>query len=393
MKGIENLFKVELEDKIYLKKDRDKITLKVRGSLFDEKTFLNIFKKIALVKEKFDNERITLILKLGDIIFKDKAVYILLESVLYSICKENKFKLKILVDDMQVSNIYYSPIRFSLINKYKNSIIKKEDFIRDFLKGELSVFKYRKVINSDKSLNLSKLLTELNLFFKTYDIDEEFKEQLAEMLVELSGNANEHSLSDCLIDLTINDNVVNKTDMHRCVILDIVVLNFSKILLGHGIRDNFKQSNKFSIASRPIDNNTFIRDLKIAFKNHEKKFSSDYTEEDFFNISTFQWRFSGRKDIVEENGGTGLTKVIEFLLNVSEANDCYVYSGTRAIKFYKELIGKIEYKNRFYVGFNKELDYLNNIPDERVIGKSLFHLNGTLYNLKFVLPRLGGKVK
>lgn len=389
MKGIENLFQIEIDEKIYIRNDKNKITIKIRSELFDEKTIVNLLKKISVIKDQYDDEKITLILKLGNITFKDKSVYILLESMIYSVCKENKFKLKIIINNMRLSNIYYSRITFSLLNKYKNAIIKKEDFIKDFLKMELSSFKYRKVVNSNNSLNLSKLLTELNSFFKLYNIDESFKEQLAEMLVELAGNANEHSESDCLIDLTI-DNAINKIDMHKCITVDIVVLNFSKILLGHGIKENFKQSKKFSILNRAIDKNSFIRDLKIAYENHKTCFSDEYTEEDFFNISTFQWRFSGRKDIVQENGGTGLTKVIEFLLDVSEANDCYVYSGTRAIVFHKDLIG-VKSKSNPYVGFNKESDYLNGIPDSRVIGKSLFHLNGTLYNLKFVLPRLGGK--
>ncbi|MGL5965439.1 MAG: hypothetical protein ACRCZ9_00740 [Fusobacteriaceae bacterium] len=389
MKGIEHLFQIEIDEKIYIRNDKNKITIKIRSELFDKKTIVNLFKKISMIKEQYNDEKITLILKLGNITFKDKSVYILLESMIYSVCKENKFKLKIIIKNMRLSNIYYSHIKFSLLNKYKNSIIKKEDFIKDFLKIELSRFKYRKVVNSNNSLNLSKLLTELNSFFKLYNIDESFKEQLAEMLVELAGNANEHSESDCLVDLTI-DNAVNKIDMHKCIAVDIVVLNFSKILLGHGIKENFKQSNKFSIRNRPIDKNRFIIDLKTAYENHKNKFSDEYTEEDFFNISTFQWRFSGRKDIVQENGGTGLTKVIEFLLDVSEANDCYVYSGTRAIVFHKDLIG-VKSKSNPYVGFNKELDYLNGVPDSSVIGKSLFHLNGTLYNLKFILPRLGGK--
>lgn len=304
MKGIENLFQIEIDEKIYIRNDKNKITIKIRSELFDEKTIVNLLKKISVIKDQYDDEKITLILKLGNITFKDKSVYILLESMIYSVCKENKFKLKIIINNMRLSNIYYSRITFSLLNKYKNAI--------------------------------------------------------------------------------------NKIDMHKCITVDIVVLNFSKILLGHGIKENFKQSKKFSILNRAIDKNSFIRDLKIAYENHKTCFSDEYTEEDFFNISTFQWRFSGRKDIVQENGGTGLTKVIEFLLDVSEANDCYVYSGTRAIVFHKDLIG-VKSKSNPYVGFNKESDYLNGIPDSRVIGKSLFHLNGTLYNLKFVLPRLGGK--
>ncbi|MGL5377459.1 MAG: hypothetical protein ACRDAT_04060 [Cetobacterium sp.] len=383
MKGIENLFSIQFDEKICLKKDKNKIILKIRSNLFDEKTIVKIFRKISQAKKEFDNEKVTVILKLGDITFKDKSVYILLESMIYSICKESKFKFKVIVNTMRLSNIYYSRITFSLLNKYKNTIIKKEEFIHDFLKMELSKFKYRKIVNSDESFNLSKLLTELNSFFIIYNINENFKEHLAEMLVELAGNANEHSLSDCLIDLTI-DNAINKVDMHKCITVDIVVLNFSKILLGHGIKENFNANKAFNRIN-------FIKDLKIAYDNHSKYFSEEYTEEDFFNISTFQWRFSGRKDIVEENGGTGLTKVIQFLLDVSEANDCYVYSGTRAIVFEKELIG-VKSKEIPYVGFNKNSDYLNSIPDEKVIGKSMFHLNGTLYNLKFVLPKLGGEI-
>ncbi|MGL4954364.1 MAG: hypothetical protein ACRC4Y_02650, partial [Cetobacterium sp.] len=106
MKGIENLFQIEIDEKIYIRNDKNKITIKIRSELFDEKTIVNLFKKISVIKDQYDDEKITLILKLGNITFKDKSVYILLESMIYSVCRENKFKLKIIINNMRLSNIY-----------------------------------------------------------------------------------------------------------------------------------------------------------------------------------------------------------------------------------------------------------------------------------------------
>ena len=91
-------------------------------------------------------------------------------------------------------------------------------------------------------------------------------------------------------------------------------------------------------------------------------------------------------------GGTGLTKLILSLAERSDAYRCYVVSGNRAINFYKELL---EYDNERWIGFNKEKDYVSNIPGknnngEEVVSETLMFMPGTGYNLNFVME-VGGK--
>lgn len=392
MNGINHLFDIETKSDIALKKDKNKIIIKIRSSNFGGDTFYNVVSKLYKTIKEHNLEKNIVILKTDEIFFQDKTVYILLESVIYYICKNCKVNIKILNKSMQVKNIYLANLNSSLLASYANEIIDKNKYITDFEKTLISKEKYRKIVSCGDKKNPSIVLTDLTNFFKIYKINEEFKEELVDMLVELIGNANEHSKSDCLIDLTIDNKVINKVDSHRCIALDISILNFSKTLLGDGIKENFIKSNKFFLNLNPkttYKENKFIQDLKYAYKNHSAKFDEKYTEEVFFNISTFQWRFSGRDEIVRENGGTGLTKVIEVLLNLSEAYKCYVYSGNKIIYFDKDFLKTIKVPERdkgFYVGFNESGDYLNHAPSKDIIGETPFHLNGTCYNFKFILP-------
>ena len=45
-------------------------------------------------------------------------------------------------------------------------------------------------------------------------------------------------------------------------------------------------------------------------------------------------------------------------------------------------------ENRF-IGFNKENDFLNKIPDKSSITRSNYNLNGVLYNLNFIVKKEG----
>lgn len=367
-------------------KENKNIIIKIRAREFTSGTFNNILNDLLKINS-LNNLPEIVVLKFNEIIFRDKSVQIMFECLIYYVCKNFKFKFKFEIKHYKVDNKFYSlNIKNSLLDKYNNVFFDKKTYIEEFDKININPDYFRKIIKDDNENCLSILLSELTIFLKKYNFSNNDKEKIADMIVELAGNANEHSLSDCLIDLTIDNTVTNRNKHHNCLGVDIVVIGFSPILLGDGIK-KILTTNTISENSIP-----FKKDLNKAYQLHKKYFDDYYTFDDFCNISAFQWRFSGREKPIDKNGGTGLTKVIESLINASEANNCYVYSGNKVIFFKKDLIG-IEYvddNKGFNVGFNKEGSYHSNIPDKLCIGTSDFFLHGTLYNLTFIFPKNNG---
>ena len=61
---------------------------------------------------------------------------------------------------------------------------------------------------------------------------------------------------------------------------------------------------------------------------------------------------------------------------------CYVLSGKRGMIFKKEYL---EYNDERWIGFNKENDFLTQIPDVDIFDECDIFFPGTAYNLNFVM--------
>lgn len=367
------------EEGINIKIKNKKIILhfsnRVLREAYDYSKLTKFCKKLKKVINQYkDREDLEIVILFEDVEVIDLSFYNILESLIYLLCLVCKFK-NIKIKNQKIKNVYDLDMEDTIIAKYRNNKIKREDFIKIFHTPLIDKYRYRKILsfNTKKSDLLSILYTDLNLFLKYYSLSEEFIETFSEAISELVGNALEHAQSDCLVDLYITP-LEDKETNKKHYKIEISVINFSDILLGNGISENLFLEN--------VTKKLFVNDLKIAYTNHSKYFSEDYDSIDFFNISTFQWRFSGRKDLVEDNGGTGLTNLILFLINLSKLDTCYVLSGDRIIIFQKDLI---ESNDKKYVGFNKSKNYLTEIPDKKILGRTNFYLNGTLYNFSFLV--------
>jgi len=223
---------------------------------------------------------------------------------------------------------------------------------------------------------LSIVMDELEIFFRIHtEMDDEYGEELAETIVELVGNALEHSNSDCLLDIDITrvypKNKLNKNNYNS---FNIALLNLSNTVLGDPVKKKFEDGT-FECSPKTY------KLLCKAYENHKEYFTSDYSEEDFFNVASFQWRVSGRAESTDTNGGTGLTNLLYNLIEKSEGNSSYMMSGNRVVFFKKDLVSVNEDK---LSGFNTSNDFVYEIPDKSSIGDSRYKLKGTLFNLHFI---------
>lgn len=236
---------------------------------------------------------------------------------------------------------------------------------------------YRRVITKD---NLSKddflcqVMDEVACFQKLFNVNPDCREDIAEVIIELIGNASEHGGSNCLIDFDIAPSYGKIGSDKRYLGINIAIVNLSKQLLGTAL--------KSKICDERIEEPRYVA-VREAYNNHRDFFNRDYLEEDFFNLSAFQHKISGRTANII-TGGTGLTKLIESLETRSDAHMCYVLSGKRQVLFVPDYL---QYNSNGWLGFNEENDFLNAKPDPSILSCNHYKFPGTAYNLNFVLQR------
>ena len=150
------------------------------------------------------------------------------------------------------------------------------------------------------------------------------------------------------------------------------MLNFSDKCLGDEIKEKIK--NHYYKDSKRYDS------VENAYVFHKTRFKKAYTEEDFFNITAFQEKISGRVNETK-SGGTGLAELIKNLQEYAYEDYCYIMTGDKGLFFKKELLN---YDENNWVGFNEDRNYLTNIPCKDALVRSHTYLPGTGYNFMFV---------
>ena len=361
---------------IKLKVKNNKLNININDPIFSYLTLIKLLSKINKFIESYSlDNNISITIIINSLEFNDLSVYMLLESSLYYLCKNTRFKkIKIKNRNKEIRAFLAGDLKNSIVFKNSNIFINRETYINLFEKLEINRNLFRKIIKYDKNNkeSLSILYSELNYFFKIFNIRDEFKESFIETIVELVSNANEHAMTDCLI-ITKVDSVAKKDNDNKYYKIFVSIIDFSPTLLGSGLEKHYKEN---------IKNLVFFKDLENAYNNHCKYFNPFYTEEEFFAVSAFQWRFSGRNNTVRDNGGTGLTTLIRFLIETSEADSCYTLSGSSFIKFDNKYLHENQYN---HVGFNDQKDYLNFPPNKNCVFRLPFRLEGTLYNFDFIV--------
>lgn len=345
---------------------------------FGDEQILQIIEFVKSVKRKYKNQKMPIVLKLGKINFVDKLTYILLECICYILIYKYRHSVQVLMEaDIYIDTEGLQSSPLLLLNGTKFKSVQK--FPETFRKDIYHMHFRRIVVGSRTTNYLGNLMTEISTFLKLFSLhNTECREDIAQVVVELVGNAYDHCGSNCLIDIDVSSpyNKVGEDSNTNYYGINIVVLNFSQRLLGSGICDNIIHNNSETMNSR-------YADVKQAYEKHKLSFSEQYNFNDFCNISTFQHKISGREDIQsDQTGGTGLTKLIHSLNRRSAVSNCYVISGNRGIRFDDDYL---EYNQENWIGFNDENDYINHIPDLSVVSKHLLFLPGTAYNLNFII--------
>ncbi len=323
---------------------------------------------------KYPGMRLPIVFDLGTVTFQDKLSYILLECLCAYLIIEKQYKVKVIMKPqarIHTAGINSSPLMLLTTGRDEHILRFKQSF-----KFEIYANHYRRFItaeNFSKSDYLCKVMDDIAIFQNAFHVNNSCREEIAEVIVELIGNAAEHGSKNCLVDFDVAGPYKKRGSDHDYTGINIAIVGFSDNLLGTALKE--KVTSVQSGGRR-------FEYVKKAYTNHRFFFDEDYCEDDFFNITAFQHKISSRND--RTTGGTGLTKLIHSLESRSEAHMCYVSSGNRSLTFSPEYL---KYNEDNWLGFNQENDYFETKPDTSLFAANVFKFPGTAYNLNFVLQK------
>ncbi len=353
-----------------------------------EKVDLPVIKKIVnfiySIKSKHRLNLIPIVINLGkNIVIEDKLTYILLECICYNLIVKEHCNLSLIFHCPHT--IYNEGIKTSYLKYVNGSKVGLLTFANHF-NFEIRGNHFRKIIQSEdfNGEQTARIVQDIDCFLKNCFIQKSYRTRVSEIVGELIDNSLEHSKSDCLIDIDVTTNYEKNnsipTEELYCGV-NIVVLNFSDILLGDGVAKKLQYTMSLSPDTTPI--NQRYLDVLDARDYHSKYWNEQYSENDFNIIASFQHKISCRLSTFS-TGGTGLTQLIRGLEEESDAYKCYILSGNRKINFIKNML---TYDEKNWVGFNSEGDFLTHIPSSQCMEDSGLFFPGTAYNLNFVMKR------
>lgn len=313
-------------------------------------------------------------------VFDEKFTYVLLECYIEHIIADHGISVQFHYNKKE-TNIFTDGIGLSPLYMLERPAQPAMDFVRQFRLGVGKNY-YRKLFlaNENDDETLSSAITTLCLFFENLGITKSRSDLLAEVAVELVGNALEHSRLDCFLDIDVTPrDYVRRNDPTgpKYYGVNICVVNFSATLLSSQIQTKLCVNPELRDKS---DSARYWR-LREIYMHHRRFFREGYGDDEFFMLSAFQDRISGRPNEYLI-GGTGLPTLIKWLEVQADGNNCYVLSGRRKMQFIRSLL---EYDADHWIGMNHEHDFQHCAPDKNVFSTFPIYFPGTAYNLNFVM--------
>lgn len=385
----------------YFREKKDKITFFIKiqkDALFDAKDLIYIQKRLYYIfkNKELYRKRINLHVDIHFSNFADKTVVILLELMLFCFSQRINIRLYLNCQAIDTNAAIYNFFVFSFLYKINKQSISSEIYCSQYEKfrgiNVSEVFRgidnhtvtchYRKYIdeqeikdNAKKLVMPSTISSDINTLLKGILVDKKIRNEICGMIEELVDNIFSHTNGVGLVDLAICPVKSNVSKNYHTQFM-INVINISNNFLFSEIKSSFADKNLYlgnrSIISEAHDNQ------KLFFEDE------DYSEQLFFMVAAFQRGTTTRS--AERQGGTGLNNTILNFLKRSQTNvpkeTSYVYSGNDILLFNHDILNNS--KIGPHIAFNEENDF-NKKPNSKCLSKSLFFLNGTAYNLMFIV--------
>lgn len=379
--------------KIKQKNGKRIIYVNYNEKVFDAKSLEEFRKEINYIYENdielISNENTNIRILINTGYFKDRTVVLILELIIYSLCLKGNFNIyiNIRVEDKEsiAYNFYYYSFLKEINRKQitnKKFCIMYEKFSGRIYKQEIIGANIRKIIDKSTYKDVyqqmhmqQRLSSDIMSILSLIVNNEDMIDDACEIVDELIDNILSHTIGFGIVDVAAVK-VISKKDNDDYIHIMINVINIS---------DNFLYTNIKETYRRNVNNFKLRSNIKDYYEAQREFFlDSNYSENMFFMVSAFQRGVSTRNR--NKIGGTGLNKSIMNFSKMSQKdlpeNQSYVYSNKDILMFNEnilssELIGE-------NIAFNYENDFSKK-PDEICLSNSTFNLNGTAYNLMYVV--------
>lgn len=323
-------------------------------------------------------------------IFGDDAVVLYFELIFMDLIEFGYKKIYIKFQNLYkyaVTNELYnmSLLARSLKNGKLDCVLFSELYKKTYVESECS-FKYndvmisnnciRMTIKNDKN-NKSMVSTIGGYIFDYLEnlhvFDAEYIESVLRVSMETIDNSLSHTDSDCYFSMKFCSSLINQEQEPK-LMLSIVIMNTDEKLIYSDLKYNYY---KKTLGSYSMDL------MSSALQNHKKYFNELYDEDFFMMISAFQKGITTRKSSINSSG-RGLTQIVKSIINKTEVDECYVYSGNRLLMLNDKYLNL---DANGCVGFNDEKDYVKFPPNMNILRKFEYYNCGTLYNLFLIYDR------
>lgn len=344
--------------------------IRIKDNTFSIKSIYKIAEHLKWMKEEIKTCD-TKILIDSDYI-AGQAILTLMESIIYFVMNEWNFKVMYRFS-IKDNVLGYQIFKNSILFKYNNKKISIEDYNTEYNKQiTVDMDHFRKLCRNNEENRKGKFISitmdEVDTFLKLFEFDDDYRNELAEVIVEIVDNALNHSNGDCILNLN-----VLKNSYHRYKYVDVALVVIDDIFIGKEIMEYIYKENK----SEYSEKNKIVLE---AYEKHKKFFDETYNIHSFAMISAFQKYVTTRK--MSYTGGTGLTTLIKALIEKSNHNFCYAISGDTNMIFIKEFL---KLNEEGLIGFNEENNYKEMPPNKKVVSVNKYDMNINIYNLQFVL--------
>lgn len=373
MENIELLMKYNDEHTYNtLKVENKRIVFRLEDEKFDYSTLKKIIIFCNSVHHKYKGINLPIVFQLNNIKVDNKMIYIIFECICECLISVWKHDVRVVFENANhiwSEGIQSSPLLLLGTGKKKHLEKFQQRFRFDLYKRH-----FRRLVKGNEQADsdfLCKLAGDIDSFLKFFSVREEYRDAISEVAVELIGNAGEHAVADCLIDIDVSKRYTKIANGQNYYGINIAIINYADKLLGDGIKEKIESQELLDDRHEKV---------KKAYMIHRNAFNEHYIEQDFYSVASFQHRISEREEVY--TGGTGLTKLIQSLESKADMHMCYVLSGKRGMIFKKEYL---EYNDERWIGFNKENDFLTQIPDVDIFDECDIFFPGTAYNLNFVM--------
>ncbi|MFR4248836.1 MAG: hypothetical protein ACLT1L_03190 [Leuconostoc lactis] len=359
------------------------VSEKNRG-VFLIKDVLNLLKWVNGLKSKVNNAKTTVFLNLDKAEPVDNLTITFLEYVCYYIISNLEFKLFVSInfekrvamltskDTLLRYLVSLTPdtqrYRFEYEKQYSIYMLSEEVYKRAFDAKNIKVdIAFHSKLNQEIYQYFGNN-TSLNI---TQSLD------LAETITELVENAIEHTKTDCYLTIYSPVNEVKARNSDNAYhVLDVSLFNISDKYMGDDVLQKIENGD-IEGELKPV-----FQHVVEAYTNHSRNFTEKYDRESFGILSAMQYNVTGRFGD-QNDGGTGVPKMIMSLQKSSYLDGCYLISGHKGFQLMENYLGE---DSDGYVGMNDN-NYVNQIPNEETLLKLSTEFPGTAYHLSFVFEK------